>query len=120
MARAQPRDGLWREAFLRRGHLGRPVGVVLVLEHQRHGAADGEAAADAADDAGEVRLDLLAAAPAVAALAARKVASQVVLGDLKAGWQAFDDDRQLRTVRFAGGEESKHSVRRLLTALAHH
>ncbi len=94
--------------------------MVLVLQHERHGAADRESAADAADDASEIRLDLLTAAPAVAALAARQVASEVVLGDLQAGGQALDYDGQLRPMRLAGGEESEHSVSPILDSLANH
>src|SRR6267378_8449443 len=58
-------------ALLGSGHLCGPVDVVLVLEHERHRAADGETTAHAADDARDVGLDLLAAAPSVAALTAR-------------------------------------------------
>ena len=82
--------------------------MVPVLEHERHRAADGEPAADTAHDPSEIRLDLLAAAPPMAALAAREVASQVVLRNLQAGGQALDDDGELRPMRLAGGEKSKH------------
>ncbi len=94
--------------------------MVLVFQHERDGAADGESAADTADDASEISLDLLTAAAPVAALAAGQVASQVVLGDLQAGGQALNDDRQLRPVRLAGGEESEHSVSPILDSLANH
>ena len=84
VAGAQLGHRLRGKALLGGGHLRGPVHVVLVLEHQGHRAADGETAAHAADDAGEVGLDLLAAAAAVAALPAGEVAAQVVLRDLQA------------------------------------
>src|SRR5207248_7071272 len=94
----QTRHDLGLEALLGRRHLGGPVHVVLVLEHQRDGAADGEAAAHAADDARDVGLDLLPAAASVAALPSREVAAKILFGDLEAGGQALDHDRELRAV----------------------
>ena len=110
VTRPQPGHRLRLDAFFGRGHLRRPVGVVLVLEHQGHGAADGEAAAHSAHDAGEVGLDLLPAAAPMTALPSREVAAQVVLRDLEAGRQALDDHGQLRAVRFARGQEPEHSA----------
>src|SRR5207302_10947387 len=67
-----------------------------------------------------VGLDLLASAPAMAALAATKVAPQVILRDLEAGRQPFDDHGQLGPMRLPCREpaESCHSdVGRLGRAL---
>src|SRR6266540_5809716 len=107
--RTQAGHNLGLEAFLGGGHLGGPVDVVLVLEDEHDGAADRVAAAHAADDPGDVGLDLLPAATAVASLATRKVAAEVVLADLKPGRQSLDDDRQLWPMWFARGQETQHS-----------
>ena len=75
------------------GHAHLPVRVVpvLVLDAQADGTAHGQAVAHAADDLGEVRLDLLALAAAVALLAPSQVLGDVLLGDRQAGGHALDD-----------------------------
>src|SRR5438105_4877199 len=98
MARPQPGDDLRLITLFGRRHLRRPVHVVLVLEDERHGAADGESAPHAADDPRDVRLDLLPPTAAVATLPAREVAAKVFLADLETGRQTLDHDGQLRTV----------------------
>ena len=109
VARPETGDGLWLEAFLGGGHLGGPVDVVLVLEHERHRAADGKTATDAADDAGNIGLDLLPPASAMPALAAGEVAAQVFLGDLETRRKALDHHCQLRPMGFARGQKSQHT-----------
>ena len=98
---AQARHRLGLKAFLGRRHLGRPVDVVLVFEHERDRAADREPAPHAADDARDVGLDLLPPAAAVAALPAGEIAAKIFCGDLEARGQALDHDCELRSVRLA-------------------
>jgi len=110
VAGSQTGDRLWRVALGAGRHLLGPVGVVAILEHERDGAADRQATADAAQDAGFVHLDLLSATPAVAALAAAEVAAQVVGRELQSRWKPFDDDGELGAMRLPGGEPAQHSV----------
>ena len=86
-----------------------PVGVVpvAVLDAHADRAAHRQAVAHAADDFGEVGLDLLALAAAVARLAPPQVLRDVVLGDRHAGRHALDDDEQAFAVRFTGGEKTE-------------
>ena len=106
--RPQPGHDLRLVAFFRRCHLAGPVDVVLVLEDQRDGAADRVAAAHAADDPGDVGLDLLTSATAVTALPAGKVAAKVLLGDLETCRQTFDHNRELGSMRLPRGQKSEH------------
>ena len=102
----QPLD-LGLDRVDRHAHLPVRVLPVLVLDPQADRAAHRQAVAHAADDLGEVGLDLLALAAAVALLAPAQVLGDVVLGDRQAGRHALDDDEQALAVRFAGGQESK-------------
>ena len=63
--------------------------------------------AHAGGDLGAVALDLHPPAAAVAELAARHVAVELVLGELEARGQALDDARQAGAVRLAGGDETE-------------
>ncbi len=63
--------------------------------------------AHAAGDLGAVALDLHAPAAAVAELAARHVAVEVLGGQLQARGQPLDDARQARAVRLAGGYQTE-------------
>jgi hypothetical protein len=84
-----------------------PVGVVAVGHLQRDRAAEGAPVADARRDLRRVGLDLHPAAAAVAELAAREVAVEVLGGDLEAGRQALQDAGQARPVRLACGDEAE-------------
>src|SRR2546430_8549689 len=108
MTRPHTRYDLGLEALLGRLHLGGPFHVVLVLDHHRDGAADGEAAAHAADDSGDVGLDLLPATAPMAALPPGEVATKILFGDLETGRQAFDHDRELGSVRLPGSQPPEH------------
>jgi FMN phosphatase YigB (HAD superfamily) len=44
----------------------------------------------------------------VTALPAREIAAKIFLRDLEAGRQALDDDRQLQSMRLAGGQKPEH------------
>ena len=66
--------------------------------------------ADAGRDLRAVLLDLHPAAAAVAELAPREVAVDVVRGELEAGWESLDDRGQTGAVRLAGGCEAQRHV----------
>jgi hypothetical protein len=82
--------------------------VILVVEHKRDRASDGETSANAADDPSDVCLDLLPPAAAMSSLAPREVAPQVLFRNLEPRGQALDDHGQLRTMRFPGGQPPQH------------
>ena len=84
-----------------------PVGVVAVGDLQRDRTAQRAAVADAPGDLGGVALDLHAPAPAMAELAARHVAVQILRAHLQTSRQALDDAGQARAVGLTGGYQSQ-------------
>ena len=92
-----------------------PVGVVAVVDPERHRAAERAPVADAGRDLGAVLLDLHPPAAAVAELAPREVAVEVLGPQLEARGQALDDRDQAGAVGLArGGEAQRHSAHTLL------
>ena len=117
MTGADARDPLRCESPRLHLHRSLPVLPVAVLDDERDRRAERLAAADAADDPGRVVLDLLAFTPPVSTLTAAEVGVDVAGGvERHAGRQALDDHRELRAVRFAGREKSKHLQRIVLAS----
>ncbi len=85
--------------------------MVAVFQDQGQRTAQRVAAAHAGHDSSAIGLDLLAAAPPVAALAARQVTPQVFGGELEAGGKSLDEHRELGTVRLSRGQPAQHSFR---------
>src|SRR5262249_28659839 len=81
-------------------HTSGPVGVVAVDDGEGDGAAQGLAAANAADHAGLVGLDLHPPAASVAALAAGQVVVDVLGQEGQPRGDAFHDREELGPVRF--------------------
>src|SRR5262245_66032697 len=109
VARPRPRHSLGGRTGrgLAHGHGVLPVLPVPVLDGERDGAAERHAPADAGRDVCLVALDFHPPAAAVAALAAREVLVEVVLGQREARGHAVNDGGQGLPVTFTGGEESK-------------
>ena len=93
-----------------------PVGVVAVGDLQRDRAAERAPVTHAARDLGRVALDLHAPSAAVAELAARHVAVEVLGAQLEARGQALDDAGQAGAVRLAGGYQTERHLRPSLFA----
>src|SRR5260370_917289 len=109
MAWSQARDRLGLVALLRRGHLRRPVRVVLVFEDKGDRASDRHAAAHAAHDARDVGLDFLAPPASMAALTPREIAPQVLFGDLESPGNSVTHPSHPRPLRSTRGQPSQHS-----------
>jgi hypothetical protein len=89
------------------GPLHGPVHPVAVLDPEGDGRAEGKSVANASHDLGVVRLDLHAAATAIAALATAHVGVDVGLGEREAGGQTLDHHGKALAVAFARGEEAE-------------
>src|SRR5439155_5305931 len=74
--------------------------------------------ADPTDDLRAVALDLHAPPASVTELAARHVPVEILGRDLEARRQALEDARQARTVRLAGGCETKRHTLKLIAELS--
>ena len=107
VARPQARHRRRRIGHRLNVHLALPVGPVAVLDDHGDRPAHGPPVPHARDDLDAVVLDLLAPAAAIAFLAARQVDVDVLGQHRHASWQIFDEDRQLRSVRFAGRQHTQ-------------
>src|SRR5205085_6380758 len=93
-----------------------PVRVVAVRDRERYRAAERAAVPDARRYLGAVGLDLHPAAPAVAELATREVAVDVLGPQLEARGEAFHDRREARAVRLPRRcEAERHDAPSLVT-----
>src|SRR5439155_23353998 len=90
-------------------HLVCPVDPVTILDPERDRGAKRAPVADARGDLSAVLLDLHAATAAIAALTARKVGSDVRLGEGQAGGQALDDHGEALAVALPGGEDAERT-----------
>ena len=88
-------------------HDPRPVLPVAVADEQQDRRPKRASVSDAAEDLGSVLLDRLSRAAAVAALPAREVDGQVILGQGQAGRDALDRRAQRRAMRLPGGQEAE-------------
>jgi hypothetical protein len=93
-----------------------PVGVVAVADPQRDRAAERPPVSDAGRDLGAVGLDLHPPAAAVAELASREVAVDVLGPQLEPRGQALEHGGQTRSVRLSGCREAQRH--RAVTLLA--
>ena len=93
-------------------HRTLPVFEIAIADHDRDRRSERFAAANAGDDLRFIVLDLHPSAAAVAVLSAREITIDAVAIERHAGRHAADDDRELRSVRFAGGEktETAHAI----------
>ncbi len=109
---AGPREVDLRDLRLDRPgiHALLPVGVVAVGHRERDRAAQRAPVAHARRHLGAVALDLHATAAAVAQLAPRQVAVELVLVQLQARGQALDDAGQAWAVGFAGCDQAQHGA----------
>ena len=82
-------------------HLALPVGPVSILDHHGDRTAHGPTVPHAGHDLHAVVFDLLAPAATVALLAAGEVDVDVLGQHGQPSRQVLDEDRELRTVRFA-------------------
>ena len=92
-------------ARFRRHDLG-PVTVVLVDDHQRDRGSGGAPGPDTRDDLRLVRLDHHAPPAPVTALTPAQPGIDVTLLQSQLRRQPLDDGRELRPVRFTGGQKS--------------
>ena len=94
------------------GRLGQPLELGVVVDQpQRERAAGRDAVVNARFDDDAVGLELLPLAAPVASLAALELAVDRPRVEHDARGKAFDDRRQCRPVRFAGGQVSEHGSR---------
>ena len=94
MPRAHARQTTRRNVCPVGRHVRLPVGVVFIFHQQADGAAQRLLVADARQDLHFVRLDLLARAPAVPALAQGEIVIYLLRIDVQVRRQAFDDGRE--------------------------
>ena len=101
-------------AFLRlsgieipRIHRAAPILVIEILDRDRNRRSERLAAADPADDLRLVMLDLHPPTPPVSVLPPRKIAVDARPIEAHPRRHSAHDDRELRTVGFAGGDKFK-------------
>lgn len=101
VARAYLRESALCHVGTVRRHILFPVAVILVFHHQADGAAQRTAIAHARQDLRFVRFDLLARAPAVAALPKGEPGVDLFRIDFEIGRQSFENGDERAPVRFS-------------------